>query len=90
MAARLISDFITFRASPGQTVTVVASMPSLQFGGGRYTVSASIYKELDLDEGSSVSYDVVSRSLEFTVVPAFRNDPSLFYQPHSWNLRNRT
>jgi hypothetical protein len=26
----------------------------------------------------------------FTVVPEYRNDPSLFYQEHSWNLRNLT
>lgn len=90
VAARLISDFIAFNVSARQTVTVVASISSLQFGGGRYTASASIYKELDLDAGSSVSYDLISRCLEFTVAPTFRNDPSLFYQSHQWSLRKET
>lgn len=88
VAARLISDFISLNVDAGQTTTIVASIPHLQFGGGRYTVSTSIYKELDIENATSVPYDVISRCLEFTVIPEYRNDPSLFYQEHTWKLRD--
>ena len=86
VAARLISDEMRLDARAGQTLKVRASVDCLQFGGGKYTVSTSIYKELNLESATSIPYDLISRCLEFTVVPAVRNDPSLFYQPHSWNV----
>jgi hypothetical protein len=89
VAARLISDFITLNVTAGQTVTIAASVPILRFGGGRYSVSTSIYKELDVENATSVPYDVISRCLEFNVISEYRNDPSLFYQEHTWNLRNQ-
>lgn len=88
VAARLISDLITLNVRAGQTVTIVASIPNFQFGGGRYTASTSIYKELDVENDTSVPYDVISRCFEFTVIPRHRNDQSLFYQEHFWKLRS--
>jgi lipopolysaccharide transport system ATP-binding protein len=88
VAARLISEFMTLNVLAGQTITIVASTPCLRFGGGKYVISTSIYKELDVENATSVPYDVISRCMDFSVVAEYRNDPSLFYQDHSWNLRN--
>jgi hypothetical protein len=56
-------------------------------GNGTYFFSAALYKKLNLDDlPSSKAYDLLSRSFEFKVRAAYRDDPSLFHHPARWSI----
>ncbi len=90
VATRLISDYLDFDGTAGGQATVRVDLPEVQMGEGRYVVSVSIHKELDLDNSASaVNFDLLARCFEFRVAPQNLGDPSLFYQSQSWHIDAR-
>jgi lipopolysaccharide transport system ATP-binding protein len=86
VAVRLVSEYLRLDLMEGQTTRVTAGISELCAGGSRYIASAAIYKELDLESGVGKTYDLISRCFELRVLPKYREDVSLFYQPTLWKL----
>lgn len=86
IAARCVSDILRFDLAKGQMMRATALIPNLLAGAARYVASAAIYKELDLESGVGKTYDLISRCFEFSVLPQYQGDASLFQQPHAWSL----
>lgn len=89
IATRLISEYLRLKALKGKNVKVAAKLDDTQLGGSRYSISASIYKEFDLNAANaSVAYDLISRCFEFRVLPPTSDDVSLFHQRQEWSVVN--
>jgi len=69
----------------GERSVMLLRYPATLLGNGTYSFSAAIYKSLDLNRLESARfYDLLSRSFEFRVVDALRDDQSIFHHPASW------
>lgn len=84
---RHCSDFEEFDAFEGERRKVVLEYPSLLLGNGTYVFSAAIYKTLNLENVTSAKYyDLLSRSFEFKIIDANRDDQSKFHHPATWHM----
>jgi lipopolysaccharide transport system ATP-binding protein len=81
------SDAFVVHARGADRHSVTVHFEPMLLGNGTYFFSAALYKELNLDDlPSSKAYDLLSRSFEFKVRAAYRDDPSLFHHPARWSI----
>jgi hypothetical protein len=90
VAAQLVSDYLEVDLAAGVESTILASVPIVQLGGGRYVASAAIYEQFEFGNSDAVTYDLISRCFEFEIIPTYRGDTSLLYQPHEWVVRKES
>jgi len=73
----------------GERKTVCLRYDELLLGAGKYTFSAAIYKNLDIEDPSSAEfYDLLSRSFNFEVISQIRGDESLIHHPNIWEIKS--
>ncbi|MBL8671808.1 MAG: ATP-binding cassette domain-containing protein [Alphaproteobacteria bacterium] len=86
VATRLISDYMAIELKASAPRTLRALLPEVQLGEGRYTVSANLYRVLDLSGvEQAAAYETLARFFTFRVRAANRGDPSLYFQPVRWS-----
>lgn len=88
--SRHCSEAYLLKMRQGEQYSMRLYYPQTFLGNGTYSFSAAIYKTLDLNHlNESKFYDLLSRSFEFKVVGAYRDDLSVFHHPAIWVPQDR-
>ena len=85
---RHFSETYLLNLAKGERKTICLRYDELLLGAGKYTFSAAIYKNLDIEDPSSAEfYDLLSRSFKFEVISQIRGDESLLNHPSIWEIK---